>query len=89
MKRIIVLLMAIGVLTGCSELKIIGKTAFKELHEEAVSVEWITYNQVEDDSLYPQRMEAPAARNRKPPVLLGLDKMANSKPVRKGLWEKH
>ncbi|MBI1922318.1 MAG: hypothetical protein HYS23_14680 [Geobacter sp.] len=89
MKRLIIMLMAIGMLTGCSELKIIGRTAFKELREEAVSAEWITYNQVEDDSLYQEKLPSPVMKNRKPPVLIGLDKMAKNKPVRKGLWEKH
>lgn len=88
MKRVIMLLATIGFLAGCSELKIIGRTAFKELREEAVSVEWITYNQVEDDSLYQEKLPPPAVKNRKPPVLIGLDKMANNKPVKKGLWEK-
>lgn len=88
MKRVIIMLVTIGLLTGCSELKIIGRTAFKELREEAVSVEWITYNQVEDDSLYQDKLPSPAVKNRKPPVLIGLDKMANNKPVKKGLWEK-
>lgn len=88
MKRVIIMLVTIGLLTGCSELKIIGRTAFKELREEAVSVEWITYNQVEDDSLYQEKFPSPAIKNRKPPVLIGLDKMANNKSVKKGLWEK-
>lgn len=89
MKRIIILIATIFLLAGCSELKIIGKTAFKEMGVEAVSVEWITYNQVEDDTLYPEKVTPPAARNKKPPVLVGLQKTASSKAVRKGLWEKH
>ena len=44
MLRSILLILSITLLTGCSELKVIGSAAMRELSAEGMNVEQISYN---------------------------------------------
>lgn len=44
MLRYILLILSIWLLTGCSELKVIGSAAMRELRAEGMNVEQISYN---------------------------------------------
>jgi hypothetical protein len=94
MLRQILIILSITILAGCSELKVIGNAAIRELKAEGMSVEQISYN-------YHQKL---ASREKSGVMMakaetgtiatdgkiVGSEKkirMAKSKRV-KGLWEK-
>lgn len=44
MLRYILIILSISILTGCSELKVIGNAAVRELRADGMNVEQISYN---------------------------------------------
>lgn len=70
-------------LTSCSELKIIGTAALKELKAEAISTEWLAYNTPEE----PPATAVATRRDTSPPPPPWA-RVASAKPQRKGLWER-
>lgn len=94
MLRHILIILSITILAGCSELKVIGSSAIRELKAEGMSVEQISYS-------YHQKL---AAREKSGVMMAKADvgrvatdgkvvggekkaRIAKSKRV-KGLWEK-
>jgi len=69
-------------LTSCSELKIIGNAAMKELKAEAISTEWLAYNTPEEPATTVE-----IARKDTRPSPPPWARVASAKSVRKGLWE--
>lgn len=70
-------------LAGCSELKIIGSAAVRELQADAISVEWLAYNRKPD----PAFQGAPAADKGVPPGATRAKVAISRKSGKKGLWE--
>lgn len=96
MSRPIILILIIILLSGCSEMRVIGNAAIRELRAEGMSVETISYN-------YHQKL---AAREQATGIMMaradlrgmatdgrrvGSAKAMKSTKVGrvKGLWEKH
>lgn len=95
MPRPIILILIIALLSGCSEMQVIGNAAIRELRAEGMSVETISYN-------YHQKL---AAREQTGIMMARADvrgmatdgrmvgsakAMRTAKVARvKGLWEKH
>ena len=48
MTRLLLAGIMITLLSGCSELQVIGRAAVKEVQAEAINVEWARYNQDEE-----------------------------------------
>ena len=95
MLRYILIILSISILSGCSEMKVIGGAAMRELRAEGMNVEQISYN-------YHAKLEAREraggvmmAKAENPRIsndgrVVGEDKrlkFAKAKRV-KGLWEK-
>ncbi len=97
MKRIIFSIMAILVLSGCSELRIIGQAAVRELKAEAINVEWSAYNQQQELAelqLKKNTMLAKAdttSKGRKAVIPSYGQRWAQTAQLQqgKGLWERH
>lgn len=76
--KVFLLLAVTMIISGCSELQIIGSAALGELRADAVNVEWQMYREVE--------RKKPA---KEPPVMMA-QVVAQKHPTgnyQKGLWE--
>lgn len=83
MKCLLLLVLVMGCLTGCSELRIIGAAAVHELRAEAINVEFAS-------SKEPVLMEEKAPE--KPVMVAKAEpapaRMETSRTTRKGAWER-
>lgn len=88
MKRLLGLMIMMLCLTGCSELRVIGSAAMRELHAEAIPVNW--------NKTTPERV---IRNNRDAEMVVASNKIKSfssfrsaqtdrKRPV-KGLWEQH
>jgi len=86
MFRSITLIIAILVLSGCSELQVIGRAAVKDQAPGAINTEW---------AMYTQRNMVPPSQMKRRTMLANAEvnvnamKMAAQKASQKGLWERH
>lgn len=80
MKRTIFLILTIGCLTGCSELRIIGAAAMNEFRTEGMNAEMAAM-QVPEPILEPAKTGAP------PVVLAKAVPPPPPKNYKKGAWE--
>lgn len=82
MKRLIYIALAMGCLTGCSELRIIGAAAMNELRSEGINAEMAAYRQ-------PDRSAEERTPEVKPVVVAKavVTPVAKSRNYRKGAWE--
>ena len=88
MKKLLTILAAMMFLPGCSELRVIGDAAMKELQSEAISVEMAAYRVKRP---LPSPAPKPAekvyvAKAEFNPFAAGQPRMAAKSAV-KGLWE--
>jgi hypothetical protein len=81
MKRMIFLLVTIGCLTGCSELRIIGTAAMKELRTDGVNAEMAAL-QVPDPIVEPAKVGAPVVV-----VAKAVVPPPQPRNYKKGAWE--
>lgn len=82
MKRLIFLAVAIGCLTGCSELRIIGAAAMNELRSEGINTEMAAYRQPD--------LKGEEAKAEEKPVVVAkavVTPLPKAKNYRKGAWE--
>lgn len=88
MKRLLGILITMLCLTGCSELRVIGSAAMRELHAEAMPVNW-NKSTPERTSIAKRDAEMVVASNKiKSFSSFRSAPTDRRKPV-KGLWEQH
>jgi hypothetical protein len=82
MKRFIYLVLAMGCLTGCSELRIIGAAAMNELRSEGINAEVALRKQ-------PDVVPEEAPLEVKPVVVAkaAVTPLAKARDFKKGAWE--
>ena len=90
MKRLIAILVAMTVLTGCSELQVIGGAAMKEMQSEAINVEMASYKQTESSPVPPPRprKKVYVAKAEYNPFVKPGQQMVAKNQIR-GQWEKN
>jgi len=81
MNRLIFLAVAIGCLTGCSELRIIGAAAMNELRSDGINTEMAAYRQPD--------LKSEEAKAEEKPVVVAkvVTPLPKAKNYRKGAWE--
>lgn len=97
MSRHILIMLAITILAGCSELQVIGNSAIRELKSEGMSVEQISYNYHQKLAAERERSgDVMMAKAEKRQVITDGKIVGDEKKVRiakakrvKGLWEKN
>ena len=82
MKRLAILVLGCMIMTGCSELQVIGRATVRELSADAVSV---------DHGRYEARQGKPVGSDEKPPLVAQADpiplmKARSAGPKQKELW---
>lgn len=82
MKLLLCIALVTGCLTGCSELRIIGTAAMKELRSDVINAEMASYKQADVD--------APVAKPEVKRVMVAknyITTASKQKSNRKGAWE--
>ena len=92
MSRYLLFILSITLLSGCSEMKIIGNAALRELRAEGMNVEQISYNYhaklaAMEKAGYVMMAKADTGQAATGGKVYGEGKKIRAKKV-KGLWEK-
>lgn len=88
MKRYLAVVFMVICLTGCSELRVIGSAAIREIQAEALPVNWGTAKTSHVSADRKEVNKMAAAVKVKSFSSFRSSPLAMKKPV-KGLWEKH
>jgi putative VirB-like lipoprotein len=95
MRRYILIILSMTILTGCSEMQVIGNSAMRELRSDGMSVERISYNyhqklaaREKSGDVMMAKAESTVIRDGRLVVEEKKMRVAKAKRV-KGLWEKN